>query len=97
MNNPGNIATKLGVSKRTLYRWVAGGVNCGELRELAGNTYLRPSAVAWALGVHRSTIYRWFHEGLLGGVKFAKTIRISLDSVERLLAASRSADSLAGE
>ena len=97
MKNSRHIAAKLGVSKRTLSRWVATGVNCGELQELAENTYLRPSAVARALGVHRGTIYRWFHEGLLGGVKFAKTIRISSDSVERLLAASRSADSLAGE
>lgn len=49
--------------------------------------FVRPSEVARQLGVSRSTIYRWFWEGKLKGVKFSeKNIRISKDSVEKIIA-----------
>ncbi len=51
---------------------------------------LRPDEVARVLKISRWTVYRWVEEGRLDGIKIGKgTLRITVESVDRLLMENR--------
>ena len=76
----------IGVSTRTLSRWLKNGMTADELTHHARGEYVSPSGLARQLGVSRGTVYRWLWDGVLEGIKIHKTIRIRVDSVRQLLA-----------
>jgi excisionase family DNA binding protein len=78
-------ARRLGISVRTLIRWRHDGIHYGAFLEKADHQLLPVTKVAAMLNVSRSTVYRWFNEGLITGIKVNRTIRVQVDSVNRLL------------
>lgn len=84
------VEISMGVSKRTVYRWIKGGMSMDELRgrvkELYGKKLYKASEVAAALNISRSSIYRLYHEGKINGVRlFGNTIRFHKEDVEKAI------------
>lgn len=75
---------QLGVSRRTVYRWLAKGLTLDQLRirmaqvqaEAAGAELLTVRQAATSLGVGRSTIYRWVYEGELKAIQVFGSFRV---------------------
>lgn len=76
---------KLGVSKRTAYRWLENG-NIPTIQNYDKNSWLTIKEASTILGVSRSTIHRWATiEEVFEVLKLGpKTIRISKESVDEM-------------
>jgi excisionase family DNA binding protein len=53
---------------------------------LRKKAFLRPDEVAEILGISRRSVYNYYYDGRLAGVRLRKTLRITTESLLRLLA-----------
>jgi len=59
--------------------------NGTEPEDLPRKTYLRPDEVARFFSISLKTVYRWHHSGIIEGSRDRGSLRISRDSVVRLV------------
>ena len=79
---PHIVAEKLQVTKRTVYRWRAGG-GVDLPHEFNRQDYLRPAEIMEILAISRSSVYRYCQEGLWESIKIGpKILLISKRSFE---------------
>ena len=79
-------ANKLGLSRRTMYRLAALGVDIRqEISKAPPGRLLRAKEVATVCGLSVSTIHRWIETGTLKAFRIGRSIRITEESLQSLL------------